>query len=182
MLPRRRRSSRARPRPRRHRPAKRLPRLPRPPPEPLAAGDVVEPRIVALEDRRPTTWLLTALERIAATEPSTAARLITGLLPAQGPLLTTDLTYALEVDGDGAFRVELGGGAARVEPQPPGATPAADIEVRVAGPPAVLAPLVAGGAPRRLRGARIHGRRRRLRPLLKARRAPVTLVELAGLR
>ena len=108
-------------------------------------------------------------------------RVITALLPAQGPALARALTYELDVDGDGTFRVELGAGVARVEPQPPATPPDPDVELRVAGPPSALAPLVAGGAGRRLRGARVSGRKRRLRPLLKARRKPVTLAELAVL-
>jgi hypothetical protein len=58
----------------------------------------------------------------------------------------------------------------------PGSGPAA---VRVAGPLAVLVPLVAGGAGRRLPGTRIEGRRH-LRRLIKARRAPIGLAELAA--
>src|SRR5207302_4126386 len=109
-----------------------------------AGADVLRPRVVGLAERTPTPWLLTALERLAASEPRTASRLITGLLPAQGPLLDRPLTYALEVDGDGLFKVALGGGVARVEPQPPGTPPLPpDVDVRVAGPAAVLAPLVA---------------------------------------
>ena len=79
------------------------------------------------------------------------------------------------------FRVELGGGVGRVEPLPPATLPGPDVEVRVGGPVAVLAPLVAGGAGRRLPGARIFGRKRRLKPVLKARREPLTLAELAGI-
>jgi hypothetical protein len=54
--------------------------------------------------------------------------------------------------------------------------------VRVAGPLAALVPLVAGGVGgpgRRLPGTRIDGRRQ-LRHLLKARRAPLGLAELAA--
>src|SRR5690606_36876292 len=46
------------------------------------------------------------------------------------------------------------------------------------GSAAALAPLVAGGARRRLPGVRIEGRKRRLRPLRRARRAPTDLARL----
>ena len=144
------------------------------------AGEPIRPRVVPLDVRRPTPWLLQAMERLAVEEPPTAVRLLTALLPAQGAAVTRGLTYALEVDGDGMFRVELGGGIARVEPLPPATVPGPDVEVRVGGTARTLAPLVAGGAGRRLQGARIFGRKRRLKPLLKARRDPVTLADLAG--
>src|SRR4051794_14471725 len=67
----------------------------------------------------------------------------------------------------------------RVDPRPRALRRGGDVDVRVAGPPAVLAPLVAGGAGWRLKGARVSGRRRRLWPLLRARRAPVALEEIA---
>ncbi len=51
--------------------------------------------------------------------------------------------------------------------------------MRVAGPLAALVLLVAGGAGRRLPGTRIDGRRH-LRRLIKARRAPLGLAELAA--
>jgi hypothetical protein len=56
--------------------------------------------------------------------------------------------------------------------------PGADAQVRIAGPVAALAPLVAGGRTRP-QGARITGRRRRLRRLLRDARAPIGLPELA---
>ncbi|MDX6727809.1 MAG: hypothetical protein QOK49_2614, partial [Baekduia sp.] len=52
-------------------------------------------------------------------------------------------------------------------------------DARVAGPLAALVPLVAGGAGRRLPGVQIQGRRH-LRRLLKARRAPLGLADLAA--
>jgi len=56
--------------------------------------------------------------------------------------------------------------------------PGADVPVRIAGPVAALAPLVAGGRARP-HGARITGRRRKLRRLLRDARNPVGLPELA---
>jgi hypothetical protein len=50
--------------------------------------------------------------------------------------------------------------------------------VTLVGSVAALAPIVGGGAPRRLRGVDVVGSRRRLRKLLKNRRAPVALTDL----
>src|SRR6185503_2215845 len=102
----------------------------------------LRPRVVDLQRRSPTPWLATAVQRVAMSEPRAAARLLTALLPAQGPAVDQDLVYELAIDGDGAFRVELEMGVARVEPLPPAMPPDPSVEVRVAGPPAVLAPLV----------------------------------------
>jgi hypothetical protein len=52
-------------------------------------------------------------------------------------------------------------------------------DARVSGPLAALVPLATGGAGRRLPGTEIEGRRQ-LRRLLKARRAPLGLAQLAA--
>jgi hypothetical protein len=124
----------------------------------------------------PGPWLRDALKGLAVDEPDIAELLVVSLLSAQAGLVSHELTYELAVQGGTTHRVVVDPDRVRVELPAPG--PAA---VRVAGPLAALVPLVAGGAGiagRRLPGTRIEGRRH-LRPLLKARRAPIGLAELA---
>jgi hypothetical protein len=74
--------------------------------------------------------------------------------------------------------VGLGPGRGTVDAPVPGAV----APLSVAGPVPALAPLAAGGAGWRLRGARVRGSRLRLVRLLRARRAPVGLGDLAAAR
>ncbi len=125
----------------------------------------------------PGPWLRDALKELAVDEPDIAELLVISLLSAQAGLVKDELTYELAVQGGTTHRVVVDPDRVRVEL--PGSGPAA---VRVAGPLAALVPLVAGGAGiagRRLPGTRIEGRRH-LRSLLKARRAPLGLAELAA--
>ena len=137
-------------------------------PQPLAAREPIV---------NPGPWLRDALKGLAVDEPDIAELLLVSLLSAQAGLVSHELTYELAVQGGTTHRVVVDPDRVRVEL--PGSGPAA---VRVAGPLAALVPLVAGGtgmAGRRLPGTRIEGRRQ-LRPLLKARRAPLGLAELAA--
>ncbi|HEV7494928.1 hypothetical protein [Baekduia sp.] len=152
-------------------------------PEPTDAPDVevVPTARQPLAAREPITnpgpWLRDALKGLAVDEPDIAELLVVSLLSAQAGLVKDELTYELAVQGGTTHRVVVDPDRVRVEL--PGSGPAA---VRVAGPLAALVPLVAGGAGiagRRLPGARIDGRRQ-LRPLLRARRAPIGLSELAA--
>ncbi len=121
-------------------------------------------------------WLRVGLERLASSDPGTAAQLLAALLPAQA-LVAEDLAYDLTAPAVGTLRVVIEGGLARVEPRDaPG--PREEVDVLVEGPLEALAPLAAGGAGWWLRGVRTHGSRRRLRRLVKARRRPVGLGEL----
>lgn len=130
--------------------------------------------------RRVAAWLAPAIARLAERDEEAAARLLVELLPAQGGLVKSPVTYGLTIDGQGTFRVVAGPHEARVDV---GAGPGlGDARVHLAGPIAALAPLAAGGARRRLRDVRVEGRKRRLRKLLKARRAPVDLAELVDRR
>ena len=136
--------------------------------QPLAAREPIT---------NPGPWLRDALKGLAVDEPDIAELLVVSLLSAQAGLVSHELTYELAVQGGTTHRVVVDPDRVRVEL--PGSGPAA---VRVAGPLAALVPLVAGGtgiAGRRLPGTRIEGRRQ-LRPLLKARRAPLGLAELAA--
>ncbi len=122
-------------------------------------------------------WLRAGLERLAASDPGTAAQLLAALLPAQALVAEADLAYDLTAPSVGTLRVIIEGGLARVEPRDaPG--PRDEVDVIVEGPLDALAPLAAGGAGWRLRGVRTSGSRRRLRRLVKARRRPVGLGEL----
>jgi hypothetical protein len=149
---------------------------PDPVPVVVAAAPLAERQ--PLTPREPITapgpWLRDALQGLAVDEPDIAELLVVSLLSAQAGLVKDTLTYELAVQGGTTHRVVVDPNRVRVEL--PGTGPAA---VRVAGPLAALVPLVAGGAGRRLPGTRIDGRRH-LRRLLKARRAPLGLAELAA--
>jgi hypothetical protein len=136
---------------------------------PLAARTIVPAA-------RELPWLRTAIERLAPREADTAARVLAALLPVQA-LAVDGLTYDLTAPAAGTLRVTLAGGAARVEPRDrPGERH--EIDVAVEGPVGILAPLAAGGAGWRLKGAQVRGSRLKLRRLLKARREPVGLADL----
>jgi hypothetical protein len=119
-------------------------------------------------------WLRDALLSLAADEPEIAELLIVALLPAQGGLVNKPLTYELAITDGTTHRVVLDLEHARVE-----LPSEAPVEARISGSLAALVPLVAGGAARRLPATQIEGRRR-LRRLLKARRTPLGLAELAA--
>ncbi len=62
-----------------------------------------------------------ALERMAEADPELAARLIVHSLPAAAAGLPDGLSYRLEIDGVGAWRVAANGGPAEVtEVEPDG--------------------------------------------------------------
>jgi hypothetical protein len=122
----------------------------------------------------PGPWLRDALQGLAVDEPDIAELLVISLLSAQAGLAKGELAYELAVEGGTTHRVVVEPERVRVEL--PGDEAA---QARVAGPLAALVPLVAGGASRRLTGTQVDGRRR-LRRLLKARRAPLGLAALAA--
>jgi hypothetical protein len=114
--------------------------------------------------------------RLSQRDPETAAKLFAALLPVQS-LVADDLAYDLTTPTAGTLRVVLRGGTARVEPRDrPGVL--GHVDVVLDGPLEALAPLAAGGGGRRLKGVAMSGSRRRLRRLVRARREPVTLVDL----
>ncbi len=127
----------------------------------------------------PRAWIAPALATLDALDAAASERLLVALLAVQGPRARRPLRYALELPRSGRLLVALGpGGASSAGADVPGSTPAFVLR----GPVRALAPLVAGGAPRRLRGVAVQGRRRRVRRLLRALRAPVALAELRALR
>jgi hypothetical protein len=119
-------------------------------------------------------WLRDALLSLAADEPEIAELLVVALLPAQGGLVNRPLTYELAITDGTTHRVVLDLERARVELPSDAA-----VDAQITGSLAALVPLVAGGAGRRLPDTKIKGRYR-LRQLLKARRAPLGLAELAA--
>jgi hypothetical protein len=131
-------------------------------------------------ERRPgVAWLAGAIGLLAADDIRAAGGFLLSLLPDAARTLGEDLTYDVDLDGVGAYRVTLHGGRGDVTPR--AAEAADDAAFRLSGPVAELGTLGAGGAPRRLGGAvRLHGSRRALRRLLKARRVPVDLGDLAA--
>ncbi|MEA2287730.1 MAG: hypothetical protein QOJ21_3773 [Solirubrobacteraceae bacterium] len=150
-------------------------------PEPGAPADSTPPPAdarVPLPPRpavtRPAPWLRDALTGLAVDEPDIAELLFVALLPAQGGTVKRPMAYELAVEDGTTHRVSVGLDRARVELPGQGAT-----DARVSGPLAALVPLAAGGAGRRLPGTRIEGRRA-LRRVLKARRGPLGLAELAA--
>jgi ribonucleoside-diphosphate reductase beta chain len=56
------------------------------------------------------------LERIAARDPELAARLVLMTMPAAAAAIPATLSYGLDVDGVGAYRVSVADGRARIDP------------------------------------------------------------------
>jgi hypothetical protein len=146
-------------------------------PPPGAA--LLTPRVVDPRRRRPTPWLAPAIGRLSAGDEAAAARLLVALLPAQAGLVRDPVSYGLTIDGHGTYRVDVRPEWAEAQ-QRLSADALGTVDVALAGTVGALAPLAAGGAPRRLRNVRVEGRKRRIRKLLRARRAPLDLAELAA--
>jgi hypothetical protein len=119
-------------------------------------------------------WLRDALVSLARDEPDIAELLLVGLLPLQAGIVPGSLAYKLAVDGGTTHRVHVTDDRVRVELGGLGTS-----DARISGPLAALVPLATGGAGRRLGGTRIQGRRN-VRKLIKARRRPLGLDELAA--
>jgi hypothetical protein len=139
---------------------------------------VLDPEAVGPDQRPGVPWLANAIEHFAAEDIPAAGAFLASLLPDAARTFDGDLLYDVEIEGAGAYRVRLQEGRGSVDPRPDGAgeRPA----FTVGGPAALLAPLGAGGAHRRLGGARVSGSRRRLRRLLRSRREPADLSDLAA--
>jgi hypothetical protein len=119
-------------------------------------------------------WLRGALELLAVRDPELAARLLVALLPAQAARI--DLAYDVHAHAHAPVRVVLAGGRGTLDAP----SPAAPGAFALTGTVAALAPIAAGGAGWRLRGARVRGSRRALLGLLRRRRAPVGLGDLVA--
>jgi len=141
------------------------------------AATVLTPRAVDLSTTAP--WIARVLPGVVAATPEVRAGLVGALLPAQAQRSGKDVVYDLVVDDVASWRVTLRGGTAAVDPLE-GAS-GGDVDFAIAGSLQAVAPLLAGGAGRKLPDTRISGRRRRARRLLKDLRRPVGLQELAAL-
>ncbi len=125
-------------------------------------------------------WLAVAIRRLAAGgNDALAGALLAELLPAQGLRCRRPLDFEIDIQGTGAFIVAADGhGRAEVVARAPQTEPASGLRVR--GTPWQLAELIAGGSGRELSGLQVQGRRRVLRRLLRSRRLPVSMAELAA--
>jgi hypothetical protein len=133
---------------------------------------------VGVDRRSGVAWLADAVEAFAHDDIKGAGAFVLSLLPDAARTLGEDMTFDVDIDAVGSYRVTLRNGAGSVVPRPADAS--GDAAFRVAGPVTSLARLGTGGAPRRLSAVRVTGSRRALRRLVKARRAPVDLADLAA--
>ncbi len=145
-------------------------RLPAPPSlqaEPLAA-------VPAAATREP--WFAAGLVTLAAVDAASAERLLLAAFRTQAALVDKAVTYEVELPATGRHqvRVERRGEVAVTQAE----HDAGDAEFRLEGGVEALAPLLAGSASRKLRGAAIRGRKRRYRRLARALSVPVGLPEL----
>jgi hypothetical protein len=85
-----------------------------------------------------------ALRRIAADDPELAARLVLMTLPAAASRIPGTLTYALELDGHGTYRVSVSAGGARVDE---GARDGEEVDFRLAADAPTLVELATGASP-----------------------------------
>ena len=141
----------------------------------------------AVDRTTSTPWLSSGIARLAdGGQPRLAARLIMELLPMQGRLVAGRVCYRLEIEDTWPSIVTIEDGRveiAQVERRSGGLEDAVDDAVvtdfAIEGPAAALAVLAAGGAPRRLRGCKVSGRRR-LGRFLGELRDPVGLAEIVA--
>jgi hypothetical protein len=102
-----------------------------------------------------------ALSQMAAEDPELGARLVLMTLPAAAARIEATLTYDLDLDGLGSWRVSTGNGGAKVEPAE-GLDGGADF--RLVTDARGLAELAGGAGPLRLllgRRLRLEGKRRK---------------------
>jgi ribonucleoside-diphosphate reductase beta chain len=107
-----------------------------------------------------------ALREMARRDPELAARLVLQTLPAAAARIPGQLSYALDVEGLGSYRVAVADGRATVTPLDGDAD--GQVDFRLATDPATLAELAAGAGPLglMLRGRlRVQGKRLRARKL-----------------
>jgi hypothetical protein len=126
-------------------------------------------------------FLRDALVSFAREDPFHAARLLAGLLPAQGAFLDTEIDYDVTIRELGSFAVTVAGGHASVRSlrRPRSRR---DAEIHIAAHALTLAELLAG-RPQRvgrfLAPLRVRGSRRRLAALGALAEAGPTLAQVA---
>lgn len=135
-------------------------------------------RLVSAAERPTAPWLAPAIRRLAASDPTAAAKLVVGLLPVQRLLVSGDVTYDLTLPELGTFRVLVHAGATTVEPLMEAGL-RKDVDFRLEGTASSLAEFAAGGIRRRPKGVSLAGSRRRLRKVLRDLRDPVQLADIA---
>jgi hypothetical protein len=134
------------------------------------------PLSLPVEDQR-VSWLAPAIRRLAEQrDAKLAAELVIELLPAQRQVVDGALGYEIKIDELGTFYVTLEPTRGTVSRE--GST--ATVDFSLEGSAAALSELAGGGASRRQPGLRIRKGRRRARRLLKARRRPLALADLAN--
>ncbi len=152
-----------------------------PVPPAVIPGAVVlsAPSSFAFTHTTPQPWLADSIRHLAAGgQGALAGALLAELLPAQGLRCRRPLDFEIDVEGTGAFIVAANGrGRTEVVAGRPQSEATAALSLR--GTPWQLAELIAGGSGRELPGVQVQGRRRVLRRLLRSRRLPLSLAELA---
>ncbi len=153
-----------------------------PAPEPAvpASTPYVPPPLI--ERAPPRAWLAPAIRRVAERrDPRLAAELVLELLPAQALSVKKPVRYLAKIAELGAYEVSLTGGRGSVRDLA-GVGLIDAHTFLLEGPAAAFAEVAAGGsrisAWRPPAGLRIRGGRRRARPLLGSRRAPLALSDL----
>src|SRR4051794_39373893 len=120
-----------------------------------------------------------ALSQMAGEDPELAARLVLMTLPAMAARIKASLTYDLELDGLGSWRVSTANGGARMEPAE-GLDGGADF--KLATDARGLADLAGGAGPLRLllgRRMRLEGKRRKALALREMGGDPPSMSEVA---
>jgi hypothetical protein len=139
--------------------------------EPVA----LQSRLLSVPEKR-ISWLAPAIRRLAAQrDAKLAAELVIELLPAQRQIVDGQLNYEIKINELGAFYVALDPASAIISREPRGS-----VDFSLEGSVAAFSELAAGGTSRRHRGLRIRKGRARARGLLKARRRPIALADLAA--
>ncbi len=135
----------------------------------------LQTRLLSVPEKR-TSWLAPAIRGLAARrDAKLAAELVIELLPAQRQVVEGQLNYEIKIAELGSFYVAIDPASAVISREPRG--PA---EFSLEGSVAAFSELAAGGTTRRHRGLRIRKGRSRARALLKARRQPIALADLAA--
>jgi hypothetical protein len=146
-------------------------------------GKAVTSKPVALRTRallvpaQRTSWLAPAIRRLAQKrDAKLAAELVIELLPAQQQIVESPLHYQIKIDELGTFHVAIDSGQAVISRE----ASAAAIDFTLEGSAAAFSELAAGGASRKPAGLRVRKGRRGAKRLLKSRRAPLALSDLAA--
>ncbi len=138
--------------------------------EPVA----LQPRLLSVPEKR-VSWLAPAIRRLAAQrDAKLAAELVIELIPAQRQVVDGSLNYEIKINELGTFYVALDPVQTTISREPRGS-----VDFSLEGSVAAFSEIAAGGVSRRRPGLRIRKGRRRARGLLKARRQPVALADLA---